>query len=319
MRRVDTAAMIAAAALAAACAAPRPPAAAPQASVPRLRLLADPLPTHTVGPRLWAEDGRIAIALDAVIVRNGEGSWVLSAPWDEYLLTARNVTPLPATITGIALVDASGTPIAPQATRHELVAATRDSEVRSGRITWGGTASTPSVAVVPPAMLLLPMAIAVAVDVVNAQKEEARVEQEIERRHTPMPVVVQGQTALDLFYAIAPRPRALAVTYTDAGGVHTFEIDLREALARAHVEAAPEPVFVEPLEFPWDLAPADERHAKIAVVLTIDADGRVTRARVQSASPEIDASTLLRSLMHWRYTPAPGVRTVEFEREFDRP
>ena len=46
-------------------------------------------------------DARIAASLDWVIVRDGPGTWAKNADWDEYLVTLRNDSAEPVTVTAV--------------------------------------------------------------------------------------------------------------------------------------------------------------------------------------------------------------------------
>jgi hypothetical protein len=67
---------------------------------------------------------------------------------------------------------------------------------------------------------------------------DSKVNKEIERRHTVLPVYIAARTdkRLDVFFPLAPSPSRLEITYSDAQGVHRFDIDTRQALAGLHLE-----------------------------------------------------------------------------------
>jgi len=70
--------------------------------------------------------------------------------------------------------------------------------------------------------------------------EEMGVQNEITRRSTVFPVVIEGeqQQTLDVFFALAPAPGQVEVKYRDTAGEHVVVIDTRSALAGLHLPSS---------------------------------------------------------------------------------
>jgi hypothetical protein len=55
-----------------------------------------------------SRDNNISVALNYLILINGQGAWVKDARWDEYVLTVRNISDKTITVEKIRLVDPRG-------------------------------------------------------------------------------------------------------------------------------------------------------------------------------------------------------------------
>jgi hypothetical protein len=222
-----------------------------------------PLPVQETGAVAYAMDERTAATLDAVIVRDGPGSWVKNADWDEYLLRIRTTSAEPVEITGIVVMDSLGTPLTPHGSRSALVDASeqtakryKDSgiEVHAGvgagtlfgasAVVAGAGLATGYVAVAAYStaaataavgMLALAPVLVVAGTVRGVQNHG--VDEEIKRLDTPLPLPIAAneERRLDKFFPLAPAPQRVEVTYRDVSGEHVLVIDTTLALAGLHL------------------------------------------------------------------------------------
>ena len=211
-----------------------------------------------------AQDERLDAAVDFVIVRNGPGTWAKNADWDEYLLHVQARGGEPIRITGATLVDSLGVELAPGEERKRLVKASKQTVARyhhsglkvkagmggtgiaftgvgaglgAGGIAASGGGMLAGAAGAAAFMMVAPaFGVAGIVRAVNNSK----VNTEIGRRHTALPVSVAPGTpvALDLFFPLAPSPDRLQLRYSDSRGEHVLVIDLKAALAGLHLGAA---------------------------------------------------------------------------------
>lgn len=229
-----------------------------------------PIPPGNAGVIASAEDSRIAVGLDAVIVRNGPGSWAENATWDEYVLSVRTTSGEPVEITGVALVDALGSGVAPRTSRSELTAASeararkyQDSGITvdqgvgastlfaAGGATLAGSAAvgvgalavgTSVAATTTAATAAAAGAVVVAPALVVAGAatavQEHKVDHEIKQRATSMPLSLAGDSPnaqLKVFFPLAPAPQRMLINYRDTHGQHTLVVDTRAALAGLHL------------------------------------------------------------------------------------
>lgn len=229
------------------------------------KLVRHPAPPPSTAPAIAAaQDERLDVVLDFVIVRNGPGSWAKNADWDEYLLRVRTRGGEPVRVIGATLVDSLGVQLAPGEERKQLVKASKQTVARykhsglkvkagmggtglaftgvgaglgAGGIAASGGGMLAGAAGATAFMMVAPaFGVAGIVRAVNNSKVNA----EIGRRHTALPVSVAPGTAvaLDLFFPLAPSPDRLQLLYTDGRGEHVLVIDLKAALAGLHLGAA---------------------------------------------------------------------------------
>lgn len=234
------------------------------------KVLKESEPIQTTQSLATVSDQRATVTLDWVIVRDGPGTWAKNADWDEYLLSVSNLSDQPLRITGITVVDSLDTHIESQPTRKLLVRNTKttarryrdsDIEVRAGRgagtmlatgagITVLGigvanatvatlfTTTTVGAGVAAAnALLFLGPALAV-VGIVRGVNNSA-VNNEIEQRQTILPAHLppNEELELDVFFPLAPSPKSIEVTYTDATGEHRLTIDTSTVLSGLHINA----------------------------------------------------------------------------------
>ena len=245
------------------------------------RLLKDPAMPALEHALAGTSDGRLALDLDFVIVRNGPGSWARNGDWDEYLLRLRNLTDAPLEIDEVRVEDSSGLEAGPLAGRRDLVAASRRTirrygaqglKLQAGRgggalvatgvgigvvgyggavagatnafLGAGGAAGGGGAAVAGGLVLAAP--VLVGVGIVRAVNN-ARVDDRIGARATPLPLSVPaGATvAVDLFFPLSPSPRAVSVHYRTAAGPQVLRLDAGPALSGLHLPAEAGPTDKE--------------------------------------------------------------------------
>lgn len=224
--------------------------------------LEKPIPLEQEGNIASAADERVAASIDAVIVRDGPGSWSRNADWDEYLMHVRATSGWSVEVTGVVVIDSLGKTHKPSPYRTQLARESKKTADRyddedlkvtagsggalfAGGMAVGGTsaavglatlgssgaaagAATAGALVVAPALL-------VAGVVVGIQGRQ--VELEINRRATEFPVTVAAgaEEALDVFIPLAPAPQRVEIKYIDPAGEHVLTIDTVTALAGLHL------------------------------------------------------------------------------------
>ena len=228
------------------------------------KVLKEPQPLVPQEPLAMASGAQLSATLDWVIVRGGPGTWAKNADWDEYLLGIRNDSDTPVAVTSIALIDSGEYRHDTIANRKKLVKASRKTakrykeegiKVKAGLgggalLVAGGLSASvgagagaaavygsgAAVGATAGALVLAPVLV---VGGVVRGVNNGKVNDEIERRQTPMPVHVEpGATqTFDLFFPIAPSPLELHIGYADDSGEHTIVIDTREALDGLHLAA----------------------------------------------------------------------------------
>lgn len=225
--------------------------------------LESPIPLQPAGAIATAVDERLSVTLDAIVVRDGPGSWSKNADWDEYLLHARASADEPVEITRIVVVDSLGKHRKPSATRGDLQSGSKETARRykdanlevtagyggAGLVVAGyavggasaavglatlGTSGAAAGAAVAGAVLVAPVLMTAGI-VVGVQ--EIRVQNEIRHRSTEFPaqVAADQELPLDVFFPIAPAPQRVDVTYRTASGEHVLVIDTKAALAGLHL------------------------------------------------------------------------------------
>jgi hypothetical protein len=237
--------------------------------------LATPIPLEMAAPVATAADERLAVSIDAVIVRDGPGSWAKGANWDEYLLQVRSLSAGHMQITHIVVVDSLGgrhrarTPVgelekASKATarRYEdaglQVTAGRGAEllVAGQAVTTAaavGYATAGSAAAVGTAAAAAAGGAAlVGTGALVVVFQEAELQGEISRRSRKLPLQMKPRQALSFhaFFPLAPAPERVEVQYVDASGKHVLVIDTREPLAGLHLPPASQPATLPPVEVP---------------------------------------------------------------------
>lgn len=220
-----------------------------------------PVPLEPKSAIATASDLRLSARIDAVIVRDGPGSWSKNADWDEYLLHVQATSGWSLDITRVVVIDSLGKRHKPRAYMSELADESRaiakryedeDLEVTANAgaaLFWtgyfvGGASAAAGLATLGTAgaaagaaaggLLVAPVLMTAGV-VVAAQ--EYQVQREIDRRNTVLPLTLADQQDLPmtLYFPIAPSPQRVEITYTDPVGEHVLAIDTVTALAGLHL------------------------------------------------------------------------------------
>lgn len=239
------------------------------------KMLKEPIAQPADPTLTSAQDDRLRVELEWVIVRDGPGAWSSSADWDEYVLVITNKTAKPLVIDEISLVDSLGGSAVPGITREKLVRASRktakrykkaDVEIKAG-MTGIGLLSTASAMMVGGTYVALQTAASsiagtaagsalgwagvaavyaapvVVVGGVVRGVNNTRVDIEIRARQTKIPYDLEtgGENTVSVFYPVSPSPERIEIKYRDAAGAHTLLLDTRKVLEGLHLEPLPEP------------------------------------------------------------------------------
>jgi hypothetical protein len=228
------------------------------------KLLDDPQPLVLERPLTTTSDQRLEAHLDWVIVRDGLGTWVEGADWDEYLLRVRNLSDELIRISAVEVYDSLGTRLESSANLDNLISASRKTtrrykseglKVKAGAGGEGlmaagtvalyggealaiavlaGSASASAAGVALGAVVLAPVLI-VGGMVQSTNKD--RVAREMVNRYTPLPIDVSPSElqSLTIFFPLAPSPRQINLTYGDSTGAHKLIIDTSELLRGLHI------------------------------------------------------------------------------------
>jgi len=230
------------------------------------KVLKEPEPFAIEQPLSITTDQYLGVALEWVIVRDGPGTWVKNANWDEYLMSIQNRSDQPITITQLVVVDSLDARIEPRSARNELVKLSKASSRRYkeagitvqagagrnalrtaglvaggaavGAVAAGGAWATAG-AVVGGGLILAPV---LAVGGVMRGVNNSNVSKEIELRHTefPLELPANGEVRLDVFFPIAPSPQSLELNYEDATSEYSLVIETGGSLDGLHIVAPAE-------------------------------------------------------------------------------
>jgi len=233
------------------------------------KVLKEPGPLEVTGILASTSDQQLSVVLDWVIVRDGPGTWVKNAYWDEYLLRVSNQSGEPIQVTGLFVVDSLDTRIEPLSGRKPLVkgskkttrrykdagikvtAGTGRGTMRVAGVAMGGAAigamtATGGImggagfgAAAGGVIILVP---ALAVGGMVRGLNQGKVNKQIGERRTVFPLEVAAHETLgvDIFFPIAPSPKVVELNYTDVTGEHSVVIDTGPALDGLHIDAPKE-------------------------------------------------------------------------------
>ena len=232
------------------------------------KVLKETQPLEITQPLTTATDRHISARLYWVIVRDGPGTWAKNADWDEYLISVVNDTGEEIQIIDVTIVDSLGTRLATNSIRKQLVKESKETIKRykssnlkvmagfgsgtlaatGGAVTvgvplaafgvgaavGGGAAFGVALAATGGALLLGPVLI---VGAMVRGNNNNKVAQEIERRHTILPVDLISEKPLfmDIFFPLAPSPSQLEVSYLVAGAKETLVVNTAKALNGLHL------------------------------------------------------------------------------------
>lgn len=236
------------------------------------KLVRKPAPVPEDLPAIaTAHDAQLVAELRFVIVRNGPAAWARNASWDEYLLAVGNLGQVPLRIDSVTVTDSRGHVASSLDDRGALVAASKQATRRyrdaglkvdpgrggaglmaagvgagvlaygaataaatSAALGAGGAAGGSAAAAAGGLVLAAPVLLGVGIlRMVN----NGRVDDRIEDRATSLPVTIAPgvETALDLFYPVAPSPQRVVIHYHDGQAAHRLELDVSKPLAGLHL------------------------------------------------------------------------------------
>ena len=234
------------------------------------KVLKEPEPMQITQALGAVSDQQVTATLDWVIVRDGPGSWAKNADWDEYLLSVNNQSDQPISVTSITVIDSLDAQIEPQAGRKKLVKSSKETarrykksgvKVKAGRgagtmlvagaavtavgvgaaaaTTYGAAMGAAAGSAGAAAGGLLLLGPALAVGGIARGVNNSKVNTQIELRQTTLPIEIpaSGDVNLDVFFPLAPSPKRVELTYTDANGENTLVIDTSVALNGLHMGA----------------------------------------------------------------------------------
>lgn len=231
------------------------------------KMLDDPQPLVLERPLTTTSDQRLEVHLDWVIIRDGPGTWVNSANWDEYLLRVRNLSGETIRITDVAVYDSLDTRLEASANLDKLTSASRDSARRyksqglkvsagaggdvliaAGTVAFvggealgisilTGSAGVGAAGVAVGAVVIAPVLI---VGGMIQSQNKIQVAREMIDRHTALPADLSpGELqSLTIFFPLAPSPRQIEFAYVDSGGAHKIIVDTRKILQGLHIDGA---------------------------------------------------------------------------------
>jgi len=230
------------------------------------KVLREPEPLAITQSLSTAADQYLSVSLDWVIFRDGPGTWAKNVDWDEYLIRVENLGEESIQITNIAVVDSLGTRMEPRHTRSQLVKGTKETKRRykgegldvkaglsggvlvgAGVVAAAGTSGVGAAAMAGGGAAAGAAAVVVLVPVlavggVFRGVNNSKVNNQIESRQTPLPVVLQKEEEkdLDIFFSLSPSPRQVEITYVDSRGNHTLIVATQTALQGLHLAQAGE-------------------------------------------------------------------------------
>ena len=180
-------------------------------------------------PPVEADDSRIHVALDTVVVRKSKDSWAHDAYWDEYRLRARSVSGNELRVSRIRVIDAFERPIEASTDVKNLIHASKEIQreyVERGKPV-GQIEDSPYIGWFPggwAGIVLLPVAIVAEVTVGDTVRR-AYQDSQLKRRQTPLPATIgHGDTAFVVFFPIVPRPSAVEISYREGEEEHRITL-----------------------------------------------------------------------------------------------
>src|SRR5688572_23683189 len=318
-----------------------------------MKVLDKPLPEDSPAGLAEAADTRVSLVLEKVIVRDGPGSWMRHAEWDEYVVRVRSLSDVPVQVSEVVLADPLGTRVIALADRGELLDATKETERRyetSGQLqravgggwlvaagigigaagvgaaaasatiglmsaaTTGATAA--GAVVLAPALVIAGAALAGAgvVRLVN----NAEVNAEIKRRSSALPMTVgPHDERLHLFFPITPLPARLEIAYEQAGVRDRLGLDTGAALADLHRQRPPTLLTrVEPV-YPGEAVKAGIERGWVKAKLGINEHGDVMHVEVlETSHARFFTRSAWEAFKWWKYDPGPDHREATEVMEF---
>jgi len=227
------------------------------------KILKEPQPLTVANVLADAEDERLAVELDWVIVRDGPGTWSREADWDQYLMTVANNTVESIEIRQFTVFDSLMVAVASESSRRLLIQGSKAASKRyknegykvqaglggAGLVLAGATAGVVGVGAGTAAaygagaavggaavvgLLAAPVLITGGImKGVNGQK----VARQIADRHTQLPLVLHpGESQnVTFFVPMSPSPQKIEIYYRAQQRNHFLEVDTGLALQGLHI------------------------------------------------------------------------------------
>jgi hypothetical protein len=231
---------------------------------PQSRLLHEPLPAQDaiIGSADTAPDG-LLVELHQVIVRNGAGSWVRDADWDEYVVRLANHSAAPlrierfelqsARLLGVVECSTSRTQLEKQSSATLRTLKDAGIVAGAGVVSAGaagaavavvGTGSTiaASAAAAAAAIVLLPVGLVSGGVYVHKKHQRERldhalIDEQLTQRSFALPyeLAAASDVSESTFFPITPAPTRLVIGYVIAGEPHDLTLAL-PSLAGLHLK-----------------------------------------------------------------------------------
>ena len=202
-------------------------------------------------PGISQSDENLSITLDHLVCSNDPGSWMHDAPWDEYVVTVRNLAPERVTVSNARLVDLRGKYIDRGVDPWKLEELSKEMAREYQQMGVEVVISTVEGAILPVAAAPIPFFSMVFpllhwAQQAAIQKDKEEVQKEFEARQlghmtlNTFTLEPGADASGSIFVPIIPSPKLLVFDYmVESGGVSQSEI-LRvslEKLQGLHVKA----------------------------------------------------------------------------------
>ena len=213
-------------------------------------------------------DAEAALTVARVVVRNGAGSWVRDASWDEYVVALENAGEGPVQVVDVSLASEHLEAVHPNA---DLAALERQTSAQlrvlqtagvavvagyaAGALAFasvaGGGSQVGVIAAASAAVVMIPVA-AVAGGIYMHKKHKRQrldrelMQAEIARRALPLPVEIAAGSTREgsWFFPITPAPKQLLVRFQQGGAEREIRVDLPE-LSQLHIKPQAAPAKAE--------------------------------------------------------------------------
>jgi len=216
-------------------------------------------------PLATASDGVLTAELNWITVRNGPGSWVTDANWDEYILSIRNDSSSTIRIRNVTINDSLDNEFSTSARRTTLRKQSKvtlkryedlglevkpgfsgDALMFAGTVaqTAGATATMEilkgslaigAIPVAIGAVVVLSPALIIGGTMRNIRHNE--ISEMIVERHSNLPILLKSEEeqVQHFFFPIAPSPQQVEITYVSDAKARKLVIDTKSALRGLHL------------------------------------------------------------------------------------
>jgi len=294
-----------------------------------------PRPLHLGRPLAEAQDNHMSAQILAIVVRDGPGSWIDAADWDEYRIALSNVGHAPLSVASVDLIDAVGVSVKARDSARTLGEDTQHvgaryksaiAQTAEVGVVGVGVAATAAGASLAPSLVFPPLAIAAAGTAVTMGGVRLGVSQllenEVQRRAARLPIRIEPGTRADLhfFYAITPLPMRAEITYSSVEGERRLAVPL---LSQAGVHTTglhPPPELVRTIQpdYPDEAVMAGIDSGFVKARVHVSSYGRPYRVEIVEAQPsDVFNREAVRILFQQRYTWGDDCvveETVEFNK-----